>query len=158
MEITEIAAGFGVGGGNLGGGGSENPFLDLIVAELQNQNPLEPVSNTDYLAQLAQFSTLEQMEALNANLSQQNAFNQFGTASNLVGKDVDYLSETGEPLRGRVDSIVIQGGRVFAEIGEFAVPFEAVVRVYSSPAGGDGASPPADGEDANETDVDSDER
>jgi len=162
MEITEIAAGLGVGGGQLFGGtsGSENPFLTLVVTELQNQNPLEPVSNTDFLAQLAQFSTLEQMESLNANLASQAAFAQFGQAANLVGKEVAYLDPSGETLRGRIDSVLIQGAQVFAEISGQAVPLGSIVQVFA----GDGSPPPApDTESPPElptdtSDVDTDDR
>src|SRR5581483_4131830 len=46
---------------------SQDQFLQLLVAQLQNQDPLDPVSNKDLLAQLAQFSTLQGVTQLNAN-------------------------------------------------------------------------------------------
>ncbi|MDB4368487.1 hypothetical protein N9Z38_03050, partial [Mariniblastus sp.] len=44
-----------------------NDFLNLLTVQLKNQDPMEPVNQEDFIAQLAQFSQLEQTEALNSN-------------------------------------------------------------------------------------------
>ena len=56
-------------------------FLLLLVTQMQYQDPLEPTSNTEYVAQLAQFSELEQMQNLNSTTVNTSAYN-------LVGKEV----------------------------------------------------------------------
>ena len=48
---------------------NKEDFMALLVAELQNQNPLEPMDNQEFGSHLAQFSQLEQLEAVNKNLS-----------------------------------------------------------------------------------------
>ena len=157
MDISQIGGTFGVGGSNvLGGSGNENPFLELVVTELQNQNPLEPTSITEFLGQLAQFSTLEQLEVLNNNLTQQAVFSQFGQAANLVGKDVTYFDQAGESQRGRVDSVAIQGSNVFVDVNGETVLLQNVSRVHADevstdttdsnepPGDGDGTSPDQD--------------
>lgn len=160
MNVSEIGNSFGLGGstGIGGGGGGNNPFLQLVVTELQNQNPLEPTSNTEFLGQLAQFSTLEQLEALNTNLTQQAAYNQFGQAANLVGKEVSYLDRNGESVRGRADSVTIQGTNVFVDVNGQAVPIESVIRVYAADETvnpEDTSLPPGDGQET-PTDRDTD--
>ncbi|HUT03460.1 MAG TPA: FlgD immunoglobulin-like domain containing protein [bacterium] len=47
----------------------EDDFYTLLVAQMQNQNPLEPMSNEDYIAQLAQFASLAQLSSVNENLT-----------------------------------------------------------------------------------------
>jgi len=51
-------------------GGNEQTFLQLLVTQLQNQDPTNPVDGTQFVAQLAQFSELEQMINVNTNLQQ----------------------------------------------------------------------------------------
>lgn len=79
-------------------------FLTLLVAQLQNQDPLNPDDPTEFTAQLAQFSSLEQLFSLNESmdsLSKANANSDRFSTLNTIGKDVAYhsdtLSFTGEP-------------------------------------------------------------
>lgn len=70
----------------------KNDFLKLLVAQLEAQNPLDPQKAEDFSAQLAQFSSLEQLTNVNENLKQIESFEQaVNNASlvNLVGKNVD---------------------------------------------------------------------
>ncbi len=79
----------------------KDAFLQLMIAQLQNQDPLEPLDGTDYSAQLAQFSSLEQMKnindsinvAIDANYLLTQSINNTMTAT-LIGKDVKIASDT----------------------------------------------------------------
>lgn len=74
----------------------KNEFLELLVAQLNNQNPLEPQSNGEFIAQLAQFSTVEGVEKLNSSVeSIMSGFqsSQALQASSLVGRKVIIPSE-----------------------------------------------------------------
>lgn len=80
-------------------------FLMLLVAQLQNQDPLNPSDPTEFTAQLAQFSSLEQLFTLNEsmeNLVTSNANADRFTTLNTIGKDAAYHSSsfnyTGEPV------------------------------------------------------------
>ena len=44
-------------------------YLEVLIAQLQNQNPLEPMDNTEMASQLAQFSQLQQLESMNSNFA-----------------------------------------------------------------------------------------
>ena len=48
----------------------KDDFLNLLVTQMQNQDPLDPMQGTDFAAQLAQFSSLEQLTDINTNLQQ----------------------------------------------------------------------------------------
>ncbi|MBZ5755673.1 flagellar hook assembly protein FlgD [Pseudomonas sp. S5(2021)] len=69
----------------------KNEFLELLVAQLNNQNPLEPQENGDFIAQLAQFSTVEGVEKLNSSMEtilSGYQSSQALQASSLVGRKV----------------------------------------------------------------------
>jgi flagellar basal-body rod modification protein FlgD len=65
-------------------------YMKLLVTQLQNQNPLEPLDNKDMAAQLAQFSQLQQMENLNSSFSRVLDSVQRNYASSLIGKEVSF--------------------------------------------------------------------
>ncbi len=89
----------------------ESDFLKLLVAQLNNQNPLSPQENGEFLAQLAQFSTVEGVEKLNLTMEQFSSgmlSNQALQATALVGRSVQIPSDVGQlnvgaSLTGSVD-------------------------------------------------------
>lgn len=94
-------------------------FLQLLVLQLQNQDPLSPVDNQQMIAQLAQFSALEQMTQLNkqfevitGNIDQLN----FISASLLVGKEVTGVTPDGILIQGIVESVHLNGSIVMLTV------------------------------------------
>jgi flagellar basal-body rod modification protein FlgD len=76
----------------------KNQFLTLMVAQLKNQNPLDPQDGTQFLSQLAQFSTVEGIQTLNDSMSQLSSGYRSGQAlqaTALVGRRVEVPSDTG---------------------------------------------------------------
>ena len=66
-------------------------FLRLLIAEMQNQDPTKPMDSTEYVAQLANFSNVEQGVQMNAKLDQLLKYSELTQASNLIGKTVTSL-------------------------------------------------------------------
>lgn len=113
-------------GSNLG----YDEFLQLLCAEMQYQDPLEPTSNTDYVAQLATFSQLE------ATLSMENT-EQSSMANSLVGKQVILKttnSSTGATsyVDGRVDYVMYQNSKVYLSVNNSLYPLEELDTVADS--------------------------
>lgn len=104
------AASTSLGGQTLG----SNDFLKLLTTELQNQDPMNPMDDTQSVAQLAQFSALSATQELNTSF--QNFQSNFGVmqASGLIGKKVTVVSTdaTGNSsnITGTVSSIAVQNG------------------------------------------------
>jgi flagellar basal-body rod modification protein FlgD len=76
----------------------KNQFMDLLVAQLQNQNPLEPKEGAEFLSQLAQFSTVDGIERLNTSMSDLSSGFRSGQAlqaTALVGRKVEVDSNIG---------------------------------------------------------------
>ena len=137
----------------------KDAFMQLLVAQMKNQDPMSPVDNQEYIAQLAQFSSLEEMQVVNENLvalallQQDNALMaQLTDSSALIGKSVTYLDpQSGEPTTGSVDSVRLQDGLALLRIDGNDVPLQNVTEVL----GEDGApdtDADADGDDGDQED------
>ncbi|BAV96923.1 flagellar basal-body rod modification protein FlgD [Lysobacter enzymogenes] len=83
---------------------SQDDFIKLFLAQLQFQDPLEPVDNREFLAQLAQFSALEQSRQTSENLASMLSMNAADQAVGLVGKVVDAQVE-GNAISGTVIAV-----------------------------------------------------
>jgi flagellar basal-body rod modification protein FlgD len=83
-------------------------FLQLMITELQNQDPLSPMDNAQIVQQMGQVreisATNQLIETLDAVLTGQN----LGTASTLIGKEVSALTDNGEEVQGVVDRISVE--------------------------------------------------
>ncbi len=110
-------------------------FLRLLVLQMQHQDPMEPVTNTDMLAQLAQFSALEQMNTLNesfqflsGNIDQLN----FITAGTLLGSQIQGVDMEGELVEGTVDRILMDNSMVYLEVDGRLVSMAGVLSIENS--------------------------
>lgn len=118
----------------------KNSFMKLLVSQLQNQDPLSPVANEDFVAQLATFSSLEQLEGLNQNviamiaLNQSNALlSQLTQSGDLIGKEVSWQDfETQVEHTGTVESVKIVDGFAVLRIDGQDVPLGAVSEIHAS--------------------------
>ena len=115
-------------------------FIKLLIAQMENQDPLNPTSNEDFAAQLAQFSGLEQMQNLNQSFEKMASFSNIGNASVLIGKEVSYLGpgNLGD-LTGKVDKVVVKDSSVHVEIGGELIPADKIISV--SPVAAAAVSP-----------------
>ncbi len=92
MDISSISSGAGTAAGGVTGSSlDKEAFLQLLVTQLQHQDPLSPVTNEDFLAQLAQFASVEQLESINSGtqtglLMQQSVSNALATG--LIDQEV----------------------------------------------------------------------
>lgn len=91
----------------------KDAFLQLLVAQMKYQDPLEPTSNTEYISQFATFSELEQMQNMSATL-------ELSRASTLVGQTVliDVTDSEGKTtqVQGNVDYVVYEGNKAYLSV------------------------------------------
>ena len=99
----------------------KDAFLQLLVTQMQYQDPLEPTTDTEFISQLAQFSSLEEMQNLNESLdalaNQLSNIQQQSFASNLVGKNV-IMNIDGEYIAGKVQYVEMKDGVPYLAINE----------------------------------------
>lgn len=91
-------------------------YMKLLITQLKNQNPMDPMSNDQMAAQLAQFAQLSQLESMNLNFAKTLAFSTFSYANSLIGKEVSYLRQNG--LTGAVEKQWGKVGEVYGVDGE----------------------------------------
>lgn len=84
----------------------KNEFLELMVTQLKNQDPLDPMDNKEFISQTAQFTSLEQMSNMNTNMEEFLNMQKLTQVSGLVGKEVKALNEdSGETITGEVEKV-----------------------------------------------------
>ncbi len=110
-------------------GMDKDAFLQLLVAQMQYQDPLEPTSNTEYISQYAQFSQVEQMQNMAGSMDLMRA-------SGLVGQEV-YVKTTNSSgdvdyVRGKVDYVVYENGKAYVAIDEALYSLDDVDTIADS--------------------------
>jgi flagellar basal-body rod modification protein FlgD len=108
-------------------------YMKLLITQLQNQNPLEPLSNNEMASQLAQFSQLQQLESMNSSFAEVLAVANNTYASSLIGKEVSFLGETAggttDILSGVVEQVYREGGQNFLVVGDYVLGLEGIISV-----------------------------
>jgi flagellar basal-body rod modification protein FlgD len=100
----------------------QSDFLKLLTTQMTNQDPMNPISDTDQIAQLAQFSSLQSMNALLVN-------SQIQGASSMIGKTVTAADDNGHTVSGTVDSAQISSGNVYVTIGGLEYAYSTITKV-----------------------------
>ena len=116
---------------NVGGAMGKDDFLKLLSVQLRHQDPLNPQSDSDFAAGLAQFSALEQMQNMNATLDTMNSFQSYGLIGKFVIAEAVIDGKLVE-VPGVVDSIFTRNGVAMAQIGEFVVPVSSIKEVFDT--------------------------
>ncbi len=99
----------------------KDAFLQLLVAQMQYQDPLEPTSDTEWISQLAQFSSLEEMQNMSAAITNSQAFS-------LVGKTVNISTDSGIQ-EGVVDYVTMSGSKTYVSVNGNKYSTEDIVAV-----------------------------
>jgi flagellar basal-body rod modification protein FlgD len=109
-------------------------YMKLLITQLQNQNPLEPLDNNEMASQLAQFSQLEQLESMSTSFSDVLEGIQRTYAASLIGKEVSFVggdgAESGELTSGVVEQVFnnVEGKIVLVADGQ-TIGLEDIVSV-----------------------------
>jgi flagellar basal-body rod modification protein FlgD len=111
----------------------KNDFLNLLMVQLRNQDPLNVQDDREFIAQMAQFSSLEQTTNLALALENLVGFQQLTQGSSLLGKEVEALytsdGENAEALQGVVTETRMISGEAFVVVDEKVIPMKNITRV-----------------------------
>ncbi|MHC4692130.1 MAG: flagellar hook assembly protein FlgD [Planctomycetota bacterium] len=115
-------------------------YMKVLITQLQNQNPLEPLDNNEMASQLAQFSQLQQLESMNSNFAQILEITNRSYANSLIGKEVTFFTQdtdTGELVqkKGTVNEVFndLKTGeshlKIMVDEQEYTLNLDAVILV-----------------------------
>ncbi|MCD8138924.1 MAG: hypothetical protein LUE17_03940 [Planctomycetaceae bacterium] len=120
-----------------GNGLGNMDFLNLLLTQLQNQDPLSPMENMDFTSQLAQLQQLEEQMALTRAMTSLRNDSQTQSATGMIGKDVIGTDAAGNRVEGTVTRVIMDGNSVLVELNDGTrLPVGNVQEITS----GDGAS------------------
>ncbi len=112
----------------------KDTFLQLLVAQMKYQNPLEPVNSQEYLSQAAQYASVEQLENMAESQAQLRSMQMVTIATGLVGQEVTAFHDlTGEELTGIVDTVRF-GAEPILIVDGAEIPLSSVLSVTAAPA------------------------
>jgi flagellar basal-body rod modification protein FlgD len=104
---------------------SENTFLTLLITQLKNQDPMNPQDSSQFVAQLASFSSLEQMTAMSTSMN--NVLDN--SATSLIGQNVTLLNSSGNLVQGTVTGIVYYANTPAVQVNGVNYPMSDIQNV-----------------------------
>jgi flagellar basal-body rod modification protein FlgD len=116
-------------------GSQKDMFLKLLVAQMKYQDPANPASSSEFMAQTATFTQVEKLEEIAAQNASLLALQRSSSAGALVGRTVSYTDETGATKTGLVTSVRLgtDSTEASAMVGGVAVSMGRITEVASTP-------------------------
>jgi flagellar basal-body rod modification protein FlgD len=108
----------------------KDTFLKLLVAQMRYQDPSNPTSSSEFMAQTATFTQVEKLEEIASQNAELLTLQRSLSAGALVGKHVAYTDDDGTTVTGAVSSVVITAGsEPRAIVGDKAVPLGRITEI-----------------------------
>ncbi len=111
----------------------QEDFLKLITVQLAHQDPMKPMEDTAFIAQMAQFTSLEQTTQLNREFASLRASSELSSAGGLIGRQVTVLDSDNLPVTGIVSAVDNTTSTPRLVIDDVLYPYASVVRVEAAP-------------------------
>ncbi len=109
----------------------KDSFLKLLVTQLKHQDPTKPMEDQQFIAQMAQFSSLEQMSNLNKEVKSLYTSSESMKASALLGKDIEAVNPlNGEVVKGRVQSVFFAENEVRLNVNGHEIDLNSVKAIH----------------------------
>lgn len=110
----------------------KDQFMKILVTQLQNQDPMQPLEDKEFIAQMAQFSSVEQI----MNMAQEVSLlrQSLGFTSGLIGKNVSWIAaiegtQDTEIKSGVVEAIGLKDGAQYAKVEGVEVPLDQIIQI-----------------------------
>src|SRR4051794_41071433 len=117
----------------------KDDFLRLLVTQLKYQDPLKPTDQSQFMSQMAQFSTVEGISNLGKSIDSMNQSSNVSQAVGLIGKQITYLNADGTSGTGTAGSVSLLDGSLTIHVGKADIGLSDVLTVAGAPSGSAGA-------------------
>jgi flagellar basal-body rod modification protein FlgD len=107
----------------------QEDFLKLLTVQFSSQDPLKPMEDTSFIAQMANFSSLEIMNKMSASMANLSTSQQLSAAQLLLGKDVEVLGEDSTRATGMVSAVFMDGDKTMIRVGSQDYDIASVSRI-----------------------------
>jgi len=107
----------------------KDDFLKLLVTQLQHQDPMNPMDDKDFMGQMAQFSSLEQITNLVTATQAQSFSTQMSQAVGLIGHNVSWVAADGTNGTGTASKVSISDGAIQITVGDSQITPDEIVQV-----------------------------
>lgn len=107
----------------------KDDFLKLLITQLSNQDPTSPMENTEFIAQMAQFSSLEQMTNMSESFTRLANMLTASEASNVIGRTVE-VDMNGQVMTGQVEAST-RGTNPSVQINGMLYSMDQITKVYA---------------------------
>jgi flagellar basal-body rod modification protein FlgD len=104
-------------------------FMKLLATQFQQQDPLKPMDDTAFIAQTAQFTSLQQTNTLVQQMTQLSAAQNLTAANGYIGRSVTVNSGSGQTATGNVTAVDASGSEPQLIINGTSYPLSSVIRV-----------------------------
>jgi flagellar basal-body rod modification protein FlgD len=118
----------------------QDAFMKLLLTQLKFQDPLSPMEDKDFISQLAQFSSLSEIQKLNETVTAMATAQGLSSASLLMGKTVSGLDASGNKVTGVCDAVLLRDSKVMLRVGTAELAISTVEEVTQGGTSGTAAS------------------
>jgi flagellar basal-body rod modification protein FlgD len=108
------------------GGIDKDTFLELLVAQMRYQNPLQPMDGREFLGQAAQFAMVERLQSVLEAQNEAVAYQRVILSNSMIGKQALGVDEYGNPVNGEVDGVHYDKGQPYLIVDGARVPLDYV--------------------------------
>ena len=108
----------------------QQDFIKILVTQLTSQDPLNPQKDSEFIGQMAQFSTLESNKAMKDGIDSLQLQEQFVKANSLLGRNVELLDDDANRFTGVVSAVQVISGKPQVVVDEKAYDLDHVIRVW----------------------------
>jgi flagellar basal-body rod modification protein FlgD len=109
-------------------------FMQLLLAQLRNQNPLDPVQDKDFLGQVTQLNSFQELQKMTKLLQSLSKSNQLTEAAGLIGKTIRVRAADGQVRSGLVSGVTLTGDTAMLVMGQDQAALADVIGVSAGSA------------------------